>query len=40
MNMNEKIPGLDITEEEFLAAYRTASPEIQKEIRRLLALSD
>ena len=40
MNMNEKIPGLEMTAEEFLTAYHTAPAEIQKEIRRLLGLSD
>lgn len=40
MNTKEKINGLDITEEEFWTAYCAASPEIQKEVRRLLGLSD
>ena len=38
MNMKEKIPGLGITYEEFLAAYHAATPEIRREIRRVLGL--
>ena len=40
MNMKENIPGLEMTAEEFLTAYYAAPAEIQKEIRRLLGLSD
>ena len=40
MNMEEKIPGLQMTAEEFLTAYHAAPAEIQEEIRRLLGLSD
>lgn len=37
MNTNEKIPGLEMTGEEFITAYRGAHPENRREIRRLLA---
>lgn len=37
MNMKEKIPGLEMTGEEFIAAYKAAPPENRREVRRLLA---
>ena len=37
MDMKEIIPGLEMTGEEFIAAYRTAPPEARREVRRLLA---
>lgn len=35
--MKENIAGLEMTGEEFIAAYREAPPENRREIRRLLA---
>ena len=35
--MKENIPGLEMTGEEFIVAYRAAPPENQREIRQLLA---
>lgn len=35
--MKENIPGLEMTGEEFITAYREAPPEDRIEIRRLLA---
>ena len=40
MNLEVKIPGFEMTADEFLTAYHAAPAEIQKEIRRLLGLSD
>lgn len=37
MDMKEIIPGLEMTGEEFIAAYRAAPPEARREVRRLLA---
>ena len=40
MDMKQTIPGMEITFEEFIAAYHTADVETQKEIRRLLGLEE
>ena len=37
MNMKEKISGMEVTGEEFLAAYHAATPEIRKKVRFILA---
>ena len=37
MDMKEIIPGLEMTGEEFITAYKAAPPEARREIRRLLA---
>ena len=37
MKTTEKIPVLNMTEEEFITAYRALPTEDRKEIRRLLA---
>ena len=35
--MKENIPGLEMTGEEFLAAYKAATPKDRKQIRLILA---
>lgn len=40
MDMKQMIPGMDITYEEFITAYRTADPETRREIERLLGLEE
>lgn len=37
MNLKENIPVLEMTVEEFLAAYKAAAPEDRKHIRLILA---
>lgn len=37
MDMKEIIPRLEMTGEEFIAAYRAAPPEARREVRRLIA---
>ena len=37
MDMKEVIPRLEMTGEEFIAAYKAAPPENRRKIRRLLA---
>ena len=37
MDMKEIIPRLEMTGEEFIAAYKAAPPENRREVRRLLA---
>ena len=40
MDMKQTIPGMEITFEEFLAAYHAADTETQKKIRQLLGLEE
>lgn len=40
MDMKQMIPGMDITYEEFITAYRAADPETRREIERLLGLEE
>ena len=40
MDMNEVIPGLQMTCEEFLKIYHSADVETQREIRKLLGLEE
>ena len=35
--LKERIPGLEMTGEEFLRAYHAAPPEARREVRRLIA---
>ena len=35
--LKERIPGLEMTGEEFLRAYHAAPPEVRREVRRLIA---
>ena len=37
MDMKEIIPRLEMTGEEFIAAYRAEPPEARREVRRLVA---
>ena len=37
MDLKEIIPGLEMTGEEFIAAYRAAPPEARREVCRLIA---
>ena len=37
MDMKEIIPRLEMTGEEFIAAYKAAPPENRREVRRLIA---
>ena len=37
MDMKEIIPRLEMTGEEFIAAYRASPPEARREVRRLIA---
>lgn len=40
MGMKQTIPGMDITYEELITAYRAADPETKREIERLLGLEE